>query len=933
MAFSYTMSSGGTLIIPDSAVNINVQASTSSNATSGVVVLVGEAEEGPSWNQDQALGNKLASNFYGPQDLARVQAKYGSGRLVDAFSGAIAPSASPRITGAPNQVILVKTNNSTAASLTTADGHGTATAKRGGTSGNLLQMSVSTAIAESAPSTGNFSYVPSSSSASLSARINGGASEVLAISANTSPSSLASAITGMAGLNAVGGVDRGILAGLSGVQIQLQVTSTPTVAISLASPSIFSALPQAGDTINIPTGSVLAGTGNANVGWYLVLSSSNVAGAASISAIKIGGAPVAVAPAAISGTPANDLVNYSPIQINNMTGADRNILSGLVGQNMAVSVIGSSLTASLVSGKFAGLPTVGDIVHIPAGSAFAGIGSANVGWYQVTLVSNISGSASIQMARLSNGLPVAVSSVAIAAVTDMQCLDPQIKGVGKTLEIVDNAGAVNIGTMMLNLGSVSAASWISTQINSSAELNKVITIQRSSTNTIETFSVGGNVALNIGYRGTTGTATISSTGLTTSVVGGAGANLSLSFSQFPTLATLVAAINSNPGYSAALGSNLDGQRSCSVLGQCTVGICSGIGNLPGRVKRDLWDMTQGNTGLINSALISYAAAAVAGLPVDSSATYLGNGAKGGTTGLQLSQAIDALQGIRCNFVIPLISQDASVDAASGLTDASSTYTVDACNAAVKSHCLAMSTPKIKRHRVGLVSKRGTFAQAKASAQSMASFRIAHLFQDVIDINSQGALQQFQPWYGAAKAAGMQAAGSYKSIFNKTVNISGAKQAAGDFDDGNLSQVEDALNSGLIPIQQQQTGGYTFVSDQMTYSLDNNFVYNSLQAVYVADLMAIDLAASLKNAFVGESVADVTPGAVESFIKSKMAEYLRRKFTVATASAPGGWKSIGINITPGVLQVSVIAVEATSIYFIPIDLNIEGIQSSSTIPAT
>ena len=115
---------------------------------------------------------------------------------------------------------------------------------------------------------------------------------------------------------------------------------------------------------------------------------------------------------------------------------------------------------------------------------------------------------------------------------------------------------------------------------------------------------------------------------------------------------------------------------------------------------------------------------------------------------------------------------------------------------------------------------------------------------------------------------------------------------------------------------------------MTYSIDNNFVYNSLQAVYVADLMALDLANSLKNAFVGESVADVTPGAVESFIKAKMAEYLGRKYTVGTKQAPGGWKSIGINITPGVLAVSVIAVEATSIYFIPIDLNIEGIQASN-----
>jgi hypothetical protein len=218
----------------------------------------------------------------------------------------------------------------------------------------------------------------------------------------------------------------------------------------------------------------------------------------------------------------------------------------------------------------------------------------------------------------------------------------------------------------------------------------------------------------------------------------------------------------------------------------------------------------------------------------------------------------------------------------------------------------------------------------ASAQTMATFRIAETFMDVLDLNAEGNIYQFQPWMGSVKAAGMQAAGAYKSIFNKTVNISGAIQAANDYDDENTSQVTQALLAGLIPLQLQDTGGYNFVSDQMTYSLDNNFVYNSLQAVYVADLMALDLASSLKTAFVGQSVADVTPGTAESFVKAKMAEYLSLKYTVGSPQqgAPGGWKSISINITPGVLAVNVVALEATSIYFIPINLNIEGIQAST-----
>ncbi|HUM43574.1 MAG TPA: hypothetical protein PKI14_11575, partial [Fervidobacterium sp.] len=151
-----------------------------------------------------------------------------------------------------------------------------------------------------------------------------------------------------------------------------------------------------------------------------------------------------------------------------------------------------------------------------------------------------------------------------------------------------------------------------------------------------------------------------------------------------------------------------------------------------------------------------------------------------------------------------------------------------------------------------------------------------------------------------------------------------------FDDENVTDLEDALSAGLIPLQRQANGSYSFASDQMTYSVDNNVVYNSLQAVYIADLMALSLAESLKNAFVGESVADVTVGAVESFVKAKMSEFLGLKYTVGTSTYPQGWKSIAININGSILSVDVSAIEATTVKFIPISLTLEGVKASSNV---
>ncbi len=932
MARTYTSSDGVTLVIPDSSVSVNVTTNPSGLATTGIIALVGESDEGNHWSEEA----KLSDNSFGPGDIARVQSKYGAGRLVDAFKGLIGASSSPRIQGSFNRAIIVKSNLGIKASKATADSHGTFTAKLAGSKGNNIKETISTSTAEAAPTSGSFSYIPSSAAASLAARVNGGAKQTLSISANTTPASLASAITGLNNLNAVGGVDKSIIASLTGTLIQLDVVSGQDVNIQLASPAVWASAPAIGDTLRIPSGSVIQGGSNENVGWYLVTAASNSTSLAQISAKKItAGAPATVAAIAISATPANDLVAYSSMKIDNMSGTNRNSIASLVGVLASVSAAGSSITFTLATPNlFDAAAKNGDLLYIPSGSAYQGAGNANVGWYQVTASSNFASTAYITASRLSNGTPVAVASTAIVAASDIQVIDRQIKGAGKALEIYDNAGAVNISTELKQLGVDSAASFLEVLTSSSAELKKKIDLSKPNPLVTESFIHGGNIVLQLGYKGTTATATIlTSSGvkkLQTSVTGGVGANLDIALKDYNSMSDLIDFLNSQPGYIAAAGSSQEAQRSPKdVLDEVSaIGICSDLSSKAGKIKRDIYDMTAGLGNIAqNSVLVTYTATATAGLPEDEGPAFLTGGAKGGSTGLAMSQAVDALANVRCNFVVPLVSQDADLDKAASKTEASSTYTVDAVNAAIKTHCIAMSTAKVKRHRIGFVSKKDTFANARSSAQTMSSFRIAHFFQDIKDLNSNGDIEQFQPWMGAAKAAGMQAAGFYKSIFNKSVNISGVVNPA-DFSDESNSQCEDALLSGLIPIQRQEDGSFTFLSDQLTYGFDNNFVYNSIQAVYVADIIALSLAESLKKAFVGESVADVTTAVAVSFIKGKMAEFLNSKLIVGSTDFTSGWKNINVVIDQGVMTVKCTVIEATSVYFIPIAVDIEGLRDSS-----
>ncbi|MDE2425690.1 MAG: hypothetical protein KGO96_07270 [Elusimicrobia bacterium] len=118
--------------------------------------------------------------------------------------------------------------------------------------------------------------------------------------------------------------NRNIVAGLSGNALSLTVAASPTnvITISFIPPSTatWNAVPQAGDLLNIPSGSVLAGAGNANVGNYTVLSSTNT----TVTAVKtpFTTLPVNVATATLTATVANDLVDSSysailQVQISN----------------------------------------------------------------------------------------------------------------------------------------------------------------------------------------------------------------------------------------------------------------------------------------------------------------------------------------------------------------------------------------------------------------------------------------------------------------------------------------------------------------------------------------------------------------------------------------------------------------------------------------
>jgi hypothetical protein len=621
--------------------------------------------------------------------------------------------------------------------------------------------------------------------------------------------------------------------------------------------------------------------------------------------------------------------------------------------NLALTVVSGNAVTIAYTGTFTNTPVVGSTLVIPAGSVIQGAANANVGAYVVTAATNNSISAT-KLSDAGKGgavigvitAPANVGSVGVSVTANNDMTNYGVvtialeagnpaAGLGKSLEICQlTSGTDLLSRVAYNL-STTAVTWVSKTgapqlLVSAAEYKASLTVARQVDDVSETLTAGGDIGLKVSYTGTTAALTINDTTLTTAIVGGAGANLSLTLKDFPTISDLATYINAQTGYKATPGSAALGQLSALALDDGTFNICSQFGEYNGRIKVDAFKFFK----VVNeqSTLVQLgnpAAQSSAGLPGPTASTaFLAGGAKGGTTGTAFQNAINVLKKVNGNFLVPCFSRDAALDIVDGLTESSSTYTIDAIHAVCRTHVAAMSKRLAKKSRQCVLSIRDTYAIAKTKAAAMANFRCVMTFLDqkVVDVN--GNVTQMQPYIDACMAAGGQSAAFYKGLTKKQKNCSGSLQAAGDWDDQDEDAMADALLSGLLPTRNREDGGFEYASDQTTYLKDSNFVYNSFQAVYVSDVVAQSTRVAFDDKYTGESQADVNASEALTFLEAQMAEYMRLKLLAASDDAPSGFKGAKITISGPTMLVEAEVKVAGQIYFIPISFVVSMVKQSA-----
>ena len=129
---------------------------------------------------------------------------------------------------------------------------------------------------------------------------------------------------------------------------------------------------------------------------------------------------------------------------------------------------------------------------------------------------------------------------------------------------------------------------------------------------------------------------------------------------------------------------------------------------------------------------------------------------------------------------------------------------------------------------------------------------------------------------------------------------------------------------------EEDGGYTWVSDQTTYSADSNFLYNSLQAVYAADTVAATAAKRMGRIFKGASLADINAAVGVAVLTQILSDMKDLKWLGASDDAPKGFKNLVVKVVNGNALVCSGEIKiATGIKFIPISFLVTAISQTAT----
>ena len=881
--------------VEDSLLNVS--------APSRNILVLGESDQG-------IPGSELNLSVAYFTNYVDLQAAYVSGPIVDAGRQLFTVQPSAVFTNSIGRLYVHQTNEATRAETEIASpvGFGSLVATKFGENGNFTKAQIKSTT--SVLPTETFSLIPSASSLPVSVGINGSqvATSTFLASGNY-PTNL-SALNSM--LSSDGSATGGAYQPTVPATGNLTLTALDDT-LTVVSDTPWLSIPAVDSVVMIPHTSDVVGATQENAGVYLVESATNLSivlkkirswnatGTADIAYV----APASVASTAIAGAqnayataellvlaPATIAVSAAPVSgagssLELSSGSlslagvfvklsqKQNIISQAQANigSISATATGTDLSVSLSGGAFWSMvPKAGDVIMVAWDSPLAISTSANAGLYVV----NSSSPTTLSLSKTDGVATVAVPAVALA-------------------------------------GNIEAVKWMPGFVSTSAKpmattsaTESQVWVEAANTLTGELFPttrVGGQVALKIGYWSATATGASLSIDqnrrLTITVTASpAVAPINVPLLKYPNLSALVEFLNTLPGVSAELGSLALASARTNTLDmvQGMEILALEEGAMPGRIKNDYSSWT--NFFAETASIVDFKEGAIlykAGLPAASSLSFLTGGAKGGTSNASVQAGLDAGLKVATSQVIPLFSRDAYLDVADGLTDESSTYTIESINAALRAHVSTAWGTKVRKERFGLASYYGTFENSKTAAQTLGYEYVSMAFQLVRTTGANGEAQWFQPWMlQCMLAAGRAQSVLGTSMLRKAFNMLDVKHTgqelsiyteslARDFEDDNYGELEEAIEAGLLTFGTVEGQGLRLVSpDLSTRSRINDpkaWVYERTNVMFtMAEVMQTERI-TVEN-YIGERTSDVSGADIASVVEDVLRSFVTNGALIA-----------------------------------------------------
>jgi hypothetical protein len=421
--------------------------------------------------------------------------------------------------------------------------------------------------------------------------------------------------------------------------------------------------------------------------------------------------------------------------------------------------------------------------------------------------------------------------------------------------------------------------------------------------------------------GTPATLTIQNGILATAITGAASDNLSITLAG-KTIRDVVDLIDAHTAYTCSTTFKLASSTSATRLDPISTALDILVAKKLRAQQAELLDIINGESSLVTATAV----ANVEGTIAVSAKKYLTGAVKGASTNTLFQNGFDALLASRVNIVVPLISRDASALSAIGETDPASTFTVDAINLQAVTHCITASNTKNRSERNCYVSKKAAFATVRDSSLDLNHERASMLFQDVEVLRADGNLAFLDPWAASCLVAGIQAGTPVGTPATfKLINVNGIRHQDYNF----KTQVDLAIEAGLCPLEEVDSGGFRIVVNNTTYSKDANFVFNRAHVLAAADSVAYNLRQQLENIFVGEKARTGSAEAIKNTVISIMSRFLSDEIIVGDDTNNGlGWKDLVVTITGNVATVEITITPVQGIDFVLNKITLDNIRQTA-----